>query len=75
MSNERLEKTKQRLSDYYEAEIAILSSQSYSISGKTLTRANLKEVQEMIKILEGQVSGLENKKGNRKTRRIIPTDI
>ncbi len=71
----RLEMAKQRLEQYYRAETAILSSQSYSIGGKSLTRANLKEVQQMIETLENQILNLQNQSKVRKTRRVVPMDI
>ena len=67
-----LEMTKERLKMYYEAEAAILTSQSYSIGGRSLTRANLSEVRAAIKELEAKVAKLENR--TRKVRRIIPVD-
>lgn len=71
----RMKLKKERLNEYYEAESKILSSQSYTLGSKTLTRANLKEVQSMIEKLENEIIALEtygNKK--RRVRRVIPID-
>ena len=62
-----------RLASYYDAEQAILSGQSYEMEGLKLTRANLKDVQNMIASLEKKVSALEVKiKGKAKFRIVRP---
>lgn len=74
----RLEKVKNRLEAYYDAEMAILSSQSYKMGNQVLTRADLIEVRKAIRELENLVSELEsvvNGKGRRKTFRVIPRDL
>lgn len=74
--NERLKILKNRLHIYYEAEEAILSSQSYSLGSKSLTRADLAKVQDMIKSLEGEIELLESSSmGKRLVKRIIPVDL
>ncbi len=64
----------ERLEMYYNAEKAILTSQSYSIGGKTLTRANLSDVQKTIKELEQEKKSLENKRSSRRIGRFVPMD-
>jgi len=49
MSNTVLEIKKNRLKRYYEAEEKVLNSQSYTLGSKTLTRADLTSIQNMIK--------------------------
>ncbi len=71
----RIQLKKERLHEYYKAESKILNSQSYTLGSKTLTRADLKEVQKMIEKLENEIASLEtygNKK--RRVRRVIPMD-
>lgn len=78
MSERRLAKTLARLEAYYDAELKILEGQSYTIGGKTLTRANLSEIRATIQSLENQVAKLEAKlkgKGPRKAYRIMPRDL
>lgn len=70
-----IERAKERLNAYYEAEKAVLSSQSYSVSGKMLTRADLSEIRKMIKELQNEVKYLENKGNRKKAKRIIPVDL
>ena len=70
---EQLKIAESRLASYYDAEQAILSGQSYEMEGLKLTRANLKDVQNMIASLEKKVSALEAKvKGKAKFRIVRP---
>ena len=71
--NEKLSIKKARLRLYYAAEKAILSGQSYEIEGLKLTRANLKEVQNMIDQLESQIENLSGKRRAR-MKYIVPKD-
>jgi hypothetical protein len=78
MDNERLLKARERLSAYYEAELAVLSGQSYSIGTRSLTRANLAWIRTQIDNLENQVEELKSMsegKGRRKAFRITPRDL
>lgn len=52
-----LDDLKRRKQMYVEAEEAILiGSQEYKVGGRVFTRANLKEVQDMIRELEKRIS-------------------
>ncbi len=74
-ANAVLEIKKNRLKLYYEAEEKVLNSQSYTLGSKTLTRADLTSIQNMIKKLEGEIASLEQY-GTTKRRsvRIVPVD-
>ncbi len=74
-ANAVLEIKKNRLNLYYEAEEKVLNSQSYTLGSKTLTRADLTSIQNMIKKLEGEIASLEQY-GTMKRRsvRIVPVD-
>ena len=74
-ANTVLEIKKNRLKLYYEAEEKVLNSQSYTLGSKTLTRADLTSIQNMIKKLEGESASLEQY-GTMKRRsvRIVPVD-
>ena len=62
-----------RLTLYYKAEKAILAGQSYEAEGLKLTRANLKDVQNMIAALENKISALKAKQRGRAKFRIVHT--
>lgn len=68
---EQIVTTEARLFLYYKAEKAILSGQSYEIEGLKLTRANLKDVQNMITQLEAKISALKAKLRGRSRFRIV----
>lgn len=69
----KLQQVKNRLEMYYLAEEKILQGQSYSIGSRSLTRANLKEVQDKIKELESEVSALSTRGNKRRVvRSVIP---
>ena len=74
-----LERYKKRLEQYYEAEEAILSgAQSYKVGSRSLTRANLNEIADMIKYLENRVAAEQsasNGKGRNKVTGIVPRDF
>lgn len=74
MKRELLER---RLLRYMEAEDAILSGQSYSVEGLSLTRADLDTVRKVIAQLDAQLSSLKAKEtGTNRTRMrfIVPSD-
>ena len=74
-----LDEYRKRLQMYYDAEAAILAgSQSYSLGSRSLTRANLAEVQNMIKYLLNQIAIEEAKERGKGKMRVmggIPRDI
>ncbi len=66
---ERLDFVRARLNRYREAENAVLSSQSYSVEGMSLTRANLNYIQNMILRLEREeYKLLENMSRDKRSR-------
>ena len=74
-ANTVLEIKKNRLKLYYEAEEKVLNSQSYTLGSKTLTRADLTSIQNMIKKLEGEIASLEQYGTmTRRSVRIVPVD-
>ncbi|MDX1602021.1 MAG: DUF6148 family protein [Salinimicrobium sediminis] len=59
--SEKLIQVKERLALYLTAESEILrNGQSYSIGDRSLTRADLEEVKQEIKKLQGECDRLEN---------------
>ena len=68
---EQLKISEARLTLYYKAEKAILSGQSYEVEGLKLTRANLKDVQNMIASLETKISALKAQLKSKPKFRIV----
>ena len=68
---EQLHIAESRLTLYYKAEKAILAGQSYEIEGLKLTRANLKDVQNMIISLEKKISALNAQLRGRTRFRVV----
>lgn len=75
---EQIERKKKRLEMYYQAEETILGgAQSYSLGSRTLTRANLADVRNMIDKLEQELKELEAKDAGRSPRKafaVVPRD-
>lgn len=75
MSDLILEKKKERLKQYYEAESKILRSQSYRLGTRQLTRADLSNIQNEIKELEAEIEALESRgTTKRRVARVVPID-
>ena len=73
MSGSILEMKKARLEKYYRAEEMILNAQSYELDSRTLTRADLGTVQNMIQKLEGEIAAIESRGSTkRRVRRVVP---
>jgi hypothetical protein len=58
MAGITLAQAEARLQEYLNAEAAVLSKQSYTIAGRTLSRANLKEIQTGIEIWDRRAKEL-----------------
>lgn len=69
-----LEKAKQHLNMWLEAEEVISTHQSYTMGSRSLTRADLGKVAERIKYWSGVVNSLENGRRNR-IYRAVPRDL
>lgn len=70
----RKERFEKRLDAYYNAEMAVLTGQSYQLGTKKLTRADLAEIRAAIDSLETELSNIENG-GKRKVFRVVPRDL
>lgn len=66
----------QKLDEYLAAETAVLSSQSYSIGGRTLTRANLAEIRKGVEVWNDRLAAAIRSEalggGRIFCRRVIP---
>lgn len=72
---EALAEAQQMYASYLEAERTILQGQSYSIGDRTLTRADLSEVQKGRQFWAGQVCALSSGKTGIRLKRVIPRDL
>lgn len=78
MLEERLQKAKDRLNAYYEAELAVLAGQEYRIGTRILRRADLAEIRAAINELEKLVHQLEAQLSGStaaRARRVVLRDI
>lgn len=75
----RLETLQSRLQQYIDCEEAILSgAQEYTIGSRRLLRANLKEIADMIRYLEREVTNETSRQsdgGRNRMAGIIPRDF
>lgn len=68
-----LVQAEQRLADYMAAEEKVLSGQAYSIAGRSLTRANIKEIREGIDYWNAKVATLNAAAfGRGRARTMVP---
>lgn len=73
---EKKQRLQNRLELYYQCEEKVLAGQSFTIGSRSLTRANLSEVVDMIKKLEDQIAAIDaNGSTKRKVARVIPRDL
>lgn len=73
-----LEVARKHLNAWLEAELAVVSGQSYQIGTRKLERANLYQIREEIKFWKKEVARLEaqeKRKGARRVMRIVPRDL
>ena len=73
-----LETAKKHLVMWLEAESEVAINQSYTIGGKSFTRANLGEIRKQIEYWSNKVQALENiakRKGRNRVYRVVPRDL
>ena len=70
-----LEVAKKHLEMWLEAESEVAINQSYTIGGKSFTRANLAEIRKQIEYWSNKVENLAKKKGRNRVYRIVPRDL
>ena len=78
MAGITLEKAKKNLEMWLEAESEVAINQSYTIGGKSFTRANLGEIRKQIEYWSNKVQALENiakRKGRNRVYRVVPRDL
>ena len=68
----KVERLKERLKTYYDAEAAILNGQEYTIGDRRLRRPDLSAVRAAISDLEDEIALLENSRG--RVKRVVLID-
>ena len=71
----RLERYMKQREMYLKAEEAVLTSQSYTIGTRTLSRADLAEIPKGIEYLDKKIDEIESSGGKRRAFRVIPRDL
>jgi hypothetical protein len=76
MAGITLKEAEKHLKTWLTAELEIATSQSYKIGTRTLTRADLSQVQKTIKYWQAKVNELSsNRKGRNRVFRAVPRDL
>lgn len=78
MAGITLETAQHHLDAWLEAELSITTGQSYTLRGRTLTRANLTEIRNSIDYWNKKVHALDNAKktgGRNRVRCVVPRDL
>lgn len=73
-----LETAKRHLDMWLEAETQVAINQSYTIGGKSFTRANLGEIHKQVEYWSNKVAELQNlakKRGRNRVYRVVPRDL
>ena len=68
----------EHLEAWLKAELAVCNGQSYSIGGRTLTRANLASIKSQIDYWKGELAkanNIEKRKGRNRVFRVVPRDL
>jgi hypothetical protein len=71
---EQLAEAQTMYTEYLNAEKAVLQGQSYSIGDRTLTRANLSEIQTGRQFWASQVCAISTDRTGIRMKRVIPRD-
>lgn len=66
MAGITLQQAEEKLAEYLAAETAVLAGQSYSIAGRSLSRADLDSIQKGIEIWNQRVKNLSTSTGGRR---------
>ena len=65
MAGVTLDQAETQLADYLAAEQAVLSNQAYTIAGRSMTRANLKDIRDGIDYWDAKVKALNARASGR----------
>jgi hypothetical protein len=69
-----IEEARENLAMWLKAEQAVATSQSYTIGGRSLTRANLADIQDRIDYWKNEIEKLESGRKGARVLRAVPMD-
>ncbi len=73
---QELQEAKDMLAAWKEAERAVATSQSYTVAGRTVTRAQMTEIRAAQEYWRTEIARLEGGRGpGMRVRRIVPRDL
>lgn len=78
MAGITLKTAQKHLDAWLKAELTVTTGQSYTLGSRTLTRANLTEIRNMIDYWNKKVQNLESLQSNggrNRVRRVVPRDL
>ncbi|MFC4102921.1 DUF6148 family protein [Paenibacillus xanthanilyticus] len=73
-----LEEAQAALGQWKQALMAVSTGQSYTIGGRSLTRASIKDIKDMIDYFANEITKLEaaaQGRSARRTRQFVPRDV
>lgn len=73
-----IETCREHLDAWLKSELAVCNGQSYSIAGRTLTRANLSSIKAQIDYWKSELAkanNIEKRRGRNRVFRIVPRDL
>lgn len=75
MSGVTLERAKQMLDRWLEAEIAVTTGQSYKIGTRSLTRADMKAIRAAQQFWQNEIAKIESGRRGARVMRAVPRDL
>lgn len=75
MAGITLDRAREHLEAWLDAELAVSTGQSYQISGRRLERANLSEIRQSIAYWQRKIYELDGNNRNKRVVRIVPRDL
>ena len=75
MSGVTLERAKQMLDRWLEAELAVTTGQSYKIGTRSLTRADMKAIRAAQQFWQNEIEKIESGRRGARVMRAVPRDL
>jgi hypothetical protein len=75
MAGITLDRAREHLEAWLDAELAVSTGQSYQIGSRRLQRANLSEIRQQIAYWQRKIYELDGNNRNKRVVRIVPRDL